>query len=693
MARLPLANIRSFLARFARTSIREFSAREYSFNLVLAAVIGLVGGYGAVVFRIAIAAVERLAFGTSRPGIEFILGLPWYLRFLIPVAGGLIVGPIVTFISTEARGHGVPEVMEAAATKGGLIRGRVAAAKVAASAVTLGTGGSAGWEGPIVQIGSSIASKLGQILHVGVRRMRTFVACGAAAGIAATFNAPVAGMLFSVEIILGDFGMAHLSPIIVSSVVATAVSRAYLGAAPAFAVPGYEMVSAVELIHYAALGVAAGFVAVAFTRTLDATDNFFERLEVPDWLKPAIGGVAIGLFGVVGFPHVFGVGYEFIGSALRGHLPLLVLLALIAGKIVATSATLGSGGSGGILAPSLFIGAMTGGVVWYGAQALTPTLVPANYGAYALVGMAAVLASTTRAPLQAILIIFELTGGYEVILPLMLSSIIAVVVGNYLMEESIYTVKLRARGILLRRGTEINVLRGIRVGEVMSRDVRTVPHHMRLRPLLDVIAEAPARSSIYVLDGEGRLQGSISYREIRRILFDVEALERVLVAGDLARAAPTAITPDETLDVVMRLLARQNLDELPVVAADRPDRIIGTIHRADVDAAYDREIMNRDLLGSVRSGLEEMQRARSAPMAPGFAMAEIEVPAHMVGRDLRSLDLRNREGIEIILVRRSLPDRLEGVESLVPKADLVLQHGDIMLISGPQRVVERLANR
>lgn len=688
---MSVADARSELARFFRGALRAFSTRDYSFNLLLAFFIGIIGGYGAVGFRLAIAAVQQLAFGTAEPGINFILGLPWYLRLAIPVVGGLIVGPIVTLIAKEAKGHGVPEVMASVATSGGIIRGRVAVAKVMASAVSIGSGGSAGSEGPIVQIGSSVASKLGQLLHVSPRRMKTFVGCGAAAGIAATFNAPVAGMLFAVEIILGDFGVAMLSPIIVSSVTATAVSRAYLGSAPAFAVPGYELVSPVELVYYVILGLVAALVAVAFARTLYASESFFERVRIPDWLKPAIGGLVIGMFGVVGLPHIFGVGYEFIEEALLGHLTISLMLILIAAKIIATSATLGSGGSGGILAPSLFLGAMTGGVVWYAASIVSPNIVTDNYGAYALVGMAAVVASATRAPLQAILILFELTGGYEVILPLMLSSIIAVIVGHKLMEESIYTVKLRARGIILRRGTEINVLRGIKVEEVMSTEVKTVPHNLRLRPLLDLVADTSILASIFVVDEEERLIGYISYQEIRRVLSDIEALEPVLVANDIANLDPRSVGPQDTLDIAMRLFGGRNQEELPVIDPSQPDRIIGSIHRADVDEAYQNEILKRDLLGSMEASYKAIRRGLSTPLAPGYTMTELEVPSRFVGQDLRTLDLRNREGIEVIMIRRHDPDDPDRLVSLMPSAGLVLRHGDFILVSGPQKVIERLA--
>ena len=674
-------------------AIHEFPSREYSFNLLVGLVIGVVGGYGAVGFRYAIHGVERLLFGTAEPTYHYLLDLPWYWLLAIPTIGGLIVGPIVTFFASEAKGHGVPEVMAAVATKGGIIRGRVAAAKVVASAVTIGSGGSAGSEGPIVQIGSSIASAIGQFLKVSPSKMKTFVGCGAAAGIAAVFNAPVAGMLFSLEIILGEFTVTHISPIIVASVTATAVSRAYLGNAPAFAVPEYSLVSPIELLHYVVLGLAAAMVAVAFARSLTATENYFERSRIPDVFKPAIGGLTIGLLGVAGLPHVYGVGYEFIEEALRGHLPLVLLLGLIVAKIVATSATLGTGGSGGILAPSLFLGAMTGGVVWYGGQLITPELMAPNYGPYALVGMAAVVASATRAPLQAILILFELTGGYEVILPLMLSSIVAVLFGSKLMTESIYTVKLKAKGINLRRGAEVNVLKGIRTADVMRSDFKVVPDNMRLRPLLDVIGDAATHSTIFVKDRKERLIGLISFQELRRVLFDVEALEPILVAADIANLNPVAVSPDDTLDVVIRLFGKKNLDELPVVDPDDPTTVIGSVHRADVVDAYNHEILKRDLMGSMASSMIVANKVQSSPLSPGYSMAEIEIPIEYAGKDLRTLDLRAKKGLEVMLVRRPSPDKPGNIEGIVPSPDLVLQPGDVVLLSGPQDVVEKLARR
>lgn len=667
----------------------EFSSRENAFNLFVALLIGVIGGYGAVGFRSLVGLVGQFVFGSADPSSAALHALPWWARLAIPTVGGLLVGPIVHFFAREAKGHGVPEVMLAVARRGGLIKGRVAAAKVVASAITIGTGGSAGSEGPIVQIGAGLASKLGQLLHVSARRMKTYVGCGGAAGIAATFNAPVAGMIFAVEILLGDFGVAQLSPIIVSSVIATAISRRYLGDAPAFAVPGYEFVSSAELLPYAVLGVAAAAIAVVFIRSLTYAEDRFEAMAIPGWLKPALGGLGVGLLGAVGLPQVFGVGYELIEEALHGQLGVWLMLGLIGAKILATVLTLGSGGSGGILAPCLFLGAMLGGAVWHASHALAPGLVAGSSGAYSLVGMAAVLAAATRAPLQAILILFELTGGYEVILPLMLSSIVAVMLGGRLLSESIYTIKLKARGVDLKAGTDHNVLGGIHVREVMRLETKTVSAAARVRDLLEQLSGSPQHASWFVVDGDGRLQGVVGYPEIRQVLFDVETLASVLRVEDIANADHAPITPRDQLDFVIREFSRMNTDELPVTEPGDPTRIVGSVHRLDVVDAYHAEILKRDLSGGLERSMDAAGRSGTSSIAPGMTMAEVEIPAHFAGHSLAQLNLRRRFGVEVLLIKREIHE--EGrwsTEQLMPGPDLLLQAGDKLLVSGKDSDVE-----
>jgi CIC family chloride channel protein len=451
--------------------------------LVLAALIGLMGGYGSVLFRELIRLVQRVSWGEWSYGLDLVREHPWWWIALAPAVGGLLVGPLTERFAREARGHGVPEVMEAVALKSGFIRPRLTAVKALASAITIGTGGSVGREGPIVQIGAAAASTVGQLARVSGRQLRTLVGCGAAAAVAGTFNAPVAGALFAVEIILGDFAVSEFSPIVISSVLATVVSRHYLGDFPAFPVPPHELVSGWELGAYAVLGLVAAAVSLLFITLLYGLEDRFDRSRVPAWLRPALGGLVIGTVGIV-FPEILGVGYEATTEALTGQLALATVAILILVKMAATGITLASGGSGGVFAPSLFLGAMTGALVGGLANHLFPELT-GTQGAYALVGMGAVVAGTTQAPITAILIIFELTSDYKLILPLMASVIIATVVTTRVRRTSIYTEKLRRRGIDLFRGHELNLLRGIRTSEVMEPEPVTTREDRPLAELLE----------------------------------------------------------------------------------------------------------------------------------------------------------------------------------------------------------------
>ena len=339
---------------------RFFSSNENAIMAVLGAIVGLVGGLGAVGFRHAISFFQYIAYGSTADLFDVIQSIPWSQRLIIPTLGGLVVGPVVYFFAREAKGHGVPEVMEAVALKRGVIRKRVVFIKTLVSAVCIGTGGSVGREGPIVQIGSAVGSFIGQLLNVSVNRMRILVGCGAAAGIAATFNAPLAGAMFAFEIVLDEFGLNTFSPIIISAVTATAISRYFLGDVPAFVVPAYKLLSPWELPLYAVLGLFSAVVAVFFTFILYRFEDIFEDLKFPEYLKAAVGGLLIGATGLF-FPHILGVGYGPIYLALMNNLNWWLMALLFIIKILATSITIGSGGSGGIFAPSLFVGAMTGG--------------------------------------------------------------------------------------------------------------------------------------------------------------------------------------------------------------------------------------------------------------------------------------------------------------------------------------------
>lgn len=558
--------------------------------IMLSVIVGLLGGFGAVGFRKLIHVMMEV-WPVDTFTAANISQLEWYWVLGIPAVGGLIVGSITKWFAPEAKGHGVPEVMEAVALRGGKIRPRVVVAKAVASSVCIASGGSVGREGPIVQIGSAVGSMIGQLFRVQRRKLRTLVGCGAAAGIAATFNAPVAGALFAVEILLGDFAVHQFSPIVISSVLATVVARAYMGDVPAFQLlpeqlDAYRLEHPAELLGYVALGVLAGACAILFVRTLAFAEDAADRAPVPLPIMAALGGVLVGCIALL-FPHVLGVGYETMDGALDGSLGWKLLLALLVAKLVAVCITLASGGSGGVFAPSLFLGAVLGGAVGYAMNGLgiIPT---APTGAYALVGMGSMVAATTRAPITTILIIFELSSDYRIMLPLMISTIVATQFARRYSKYSIYTVKLARRGVKIRDGQDVNILRSIPLREV----VREVPTILPSHGVTDIVRQfvSGETSHFHVVDQDGLLHGEISVDELRPVLQDPQSLQGVVIAEDLAKTDFLSVQVGESLDVVMKQLDHTYRDELPILDGKR---FVGVVRTSDLIARYRVEIAQR----------------------------------------------------------------------------------------------------
>ena len=552
---------------------------------------GLAGGFASVGFRYLIDFFQSISYGSNGDLLGLVGSVPWYWRIAIPALGGLIVGPLVYFFAREAKGHGVPEVMEAVALKSGIIRKRIVVIKSLASAICIGTGGSVGREGPIVQIGSGVGSAIGQLLKVSGDRIRTLVGCGAAAGIAATFNAPIAGAMFALEVILGDFGLATFSPIVISSVVATAVSRHFLGDFPAFIVPNYELVSAWEFPIYVTLGLFCAVVAVSFTTILYRTEDIFERLKFPEYLKAVLGGLILGCMGLL-FPYVLGVGYGAIDLSLLQKLSWWLMLVLVLCKILATSITIGSGGSGGIFAPSLFMGAMAGGFFGTVVHNIFPEIT-ASPGAYGIVGMAAVVSATTHGPLTAILMLFEMTGNYKIILPLMIACIISTLAAGGLLKESIYTLKLARRGVNIRGGKEVNVLKSICVKDVMNSRVETVMENLTLGRLAEKISKS-RYNSFPVVDEGGNLKGILSFIDYHDVAFD-ENLRDLVVARDLATSKVVTVSVDDDLYNAMEKITAKDFSILPVVSQDDPSELLGVLTRRDIMDAYNKAVIKKSV--------------------------------------------------------------------------------------------------
>ena len=487
--------------------------------LALSLAVGAGAGGGAVLFRWLIKAFTLLLSGhpdysaAGHAANPHLPGLGRWFVLLAPVAAGLVYGPLVQLFAREARGHGVPEVMYAVARRGGRIAPQVAAVKALASALCIGGGGSVGREGPIVQIGSALGSTIGALVRVAEARMRVLVACGAAGGIAATFNAPLAGVFFAMELILRDFAAQSFGMVVLASVTASVIGRAAFGNQPFLHLPSFTVAHPVEYALFAALGLAAGVVGVLFTRVLYLIEDGCDALwRGPEWARPAVGGLLLGGL-LLALPEMYGVGYPVLGRGVAGGYSIGFLLALLAGKIVATSLTIGIGGSGGVFAPSLFIGAMAGAAYGQTLHHLMPGL-SGQPGAYALIGMGAVFAGAARAPITAVIILFELTGDYAIILPLMAAIVLAAGVSHLLSVDTIYTLKLRRRGIDLDHDPTASVLATATVGQVMQ------PAEDTALPADTVLSEAAAQLSrtrygqLPVTDRDGAYRGVVSARAL-----------------------------------------------------------------------------------------------------------------------------------------------------------------------------------
>lgn len=663
---------------------------EHVYLLILAAIIGLLGGFGAVLFRELIELFRGLAFpgGSS---LETLSRAPWYAKVIPPAVGGLLVGPLVWFFAREAKGHGIPEVMNAVSNRGGKIRRRVMMVKTLASALTIGSGGSAGREGPIVQIGAGIGSSIGRIVGFEGNRLIIMLGCGAAAGMAATFNAPIAGVILAVEVIIGSASVSVFSPIVVASVMGTIVARMWYGDEPAFInVPEYRLVAPVELAFYVLLGVLAGLAAVAFTRGIILLEDLWEKVPLPGWLTPMIGGAIVGCIALV-FPQVLGVGYETIDFALHeavhGSMPpgwmnaITIFVVLIFLKIASAGMTLGSGGSGGVFAPALFVGACLGAAFGQTLEQILPGQT-AHAGAYALVGMGAVLAGATHAPITAIIMLFELTSNYTIILPLMLSCIISVVLATKILPTSIFTTRLLRRGVRLRGSSEAELMRTTKVRRIL----RPLPETMEPgTPLKEVMRRALSGSLVhqYVVDEENRPVGVITLRRIKAIFAESDLDENLVVAADIMRSPVTAVRLDDTLDIAMSQISRLDTEMLPVVEED--GTLAGSLTRHDIMVFFEHEILKNQTLGVKFVPEGHPEDAAFIEVPEEHTVETVEVTPFVAGKTLRQLDLRATAGLNVVGIRRRTP---EGFERFAPEPGRPLQLGELLIVVGERTAVE-----
>ncbi|HVX47020.1 MAG TPA: chloride channel protein [Mycobacteriales bacterium] len=549
--------------------------------LSLSLLIGVGAGLGAVAFRYMIEGgtyaltgfADYTAHGhAADPHIRW-LGR-WFV-LITPVVAGLIYGPLVYRFAKEARGHGVPEVMVAVARNGGRIRPQVAAVKATASALCIAGGGSVGREGPIVQIGSALGSTLAQVFRLDEQRIKLLVACGAAGGIAATFNAPLAGVFFAMEIILRAFETEAFGMVVLSSVTASVISRGILGNHPFLTLPAFTVDHLVQYPLFALLGLVAGLIGVAFSRILYAIEDACDwAWRGPEWARPAVGGLLLGLVLLL-LPEMYGVGYPVLGKAVAGDYGIAFLIALLAGKLVACSLTIGIGGSGGVFAPSLFCGAMAGAAYGDIVHAVAPVS-GGSAGAYALIGMGAVFAGAARAPITAVVILFELTGEYSIILPLMLAIVLATGISHLISHDTVYTRKLLRRGIDIEEPANLRARREP-VSAFMAVPPQPIPAGADLREAARQFADSDT-GHLPLIDTDGTYLGTVSAYDVMNAL---AAEDQAPVRALLKPADP--VTPDSPLGD----------------ALDRLDHGAGAVPVVDTTGAITGWVRHRDLLDAL----------------------------------------------------------------------------------------------
>jgi H+/Cl- antiporter ClcA len=559
---------------------------------LLAAGIGLLAGVVAFVLYRLIGLFTNLFF-FHRWTFDFTsarlntLG-PWVI--VTPVIGGIIVGFMAKYGSDKIKGHGIPEAMEAVLINRSRIQPRVAILKPISAAIAIGTGGPFGAEGPIIQTGGAIGSLIGQVMHTTASERKVLLACGAAAGMSATFNTPIAGVILAIELLLFEFKSRSFIPLVIASTLATAVHMELLGAGPMFSVKAMDFGIPRALPFYLALGVICGLAAVGFSKLLYWVEDQFEKLPVDELWWPAIGALGLGVIGYF-VPRVLGVGYDTISDILNANLALKLLLVVMVAKAIALVISLGSGTSGGLLAPMFMSSAALGGAFAIGVDRLFPAA-NLSAGAFALVAMGAVFGAASRATFAFIIFAFEITRDYNSVLPLMLVSVIADGIAMLLMPKaSIMTEKLARRGLRIHQDYETDVLQQVAVAETMDRDVATIPSTMRVGELAERIARhdpALRHQGMIVVDSEGELVGVLTRGDVLRAL-DRDPKGEMSVLEAASREVVVTY-PDEALQEASDKMLGHDIGRLPVVERGKPRNVVGYLGRKGIMAARLRRL-------------------------------------------------------------------------------------------------------
>jgi CIC family chloride channel protein len=679
-----VSKLRSYLTRLAFP--------EYTLFSFYAILIGVAAGSSSVIFHLSIVFFNDFFFGRTTQGL-FFLGAAAVI--LIPAIGMFIQSIMITSAPEISKKRGVLEVIKAVALRGGRIPLRTTIFHFIAPVICIGSGGTVGPEGPAAQIGGGVASKIATLLKLSDQRKRTFTAAGAGAAIAAIFNTPLGGVFFALEIVLlNDFQTTTFSALILASVTASAISRIFLGNESVFSFSIPHIGDYQYFYLFLLFGILCGVISVTFLKYDEFTSNLFKKKIlklVPRWIVMIFVGLVVGISGYF-YKDIFGIGYNGINDVLRNSFTWQVVLVLLVLKFLLVPLILNSGGFGGTFAPSLFMGAMVGYLFSFGINELTG--IPVDPTTFILVGMGATLGGINSIPITAILMIFEMTREYSLMLPLMLSVIVSSTIVQIINKGSYHLKLLERQGFRISEGRETSILKSILVENVMRDDPILINLNTPLNKIVPILIDSPHRV-LYTIDGNRELVGAITESQIRPLITEYESVKKSIIAHDIADTGLIRVKSTYDLDIVLKLLTKADVEELPVVSDEDENKIIGVIRRQDVLDIYHRESIKHDLADGLTKEIQTLNKMNISKIADGYAIVERKPNSEFVGRTLSELKLRNKYGLEVLMIKKSreLFDETDvKTKIIMPSFDYKLEKDDILVLFGTEDKIQKTAD-
>jgi chloride channel protein, CIC family len=681
--------IRNYFSSF-RYSIQNFFAKneypEYTIFSILAIITGAAVGLAAVLFHELIKFFEYFFFDFIIN--EFLL-IGIGVVIAIPIIGMLLQSLMIYLFPKTAKRKGVIDVIKAVSTRGGYIPFRTTLFHALAPAISIGSGGTVGPEGPAAQIGGGVASKLGQLFDLSDQRKRMFTAAGAGAAISAVFNTPLGGIFFALEVVLlNDFHTATFSALILASVTASVISRIFLGDTPAFQFVDAGVGPYENFYLFIILGILAGILSLLFIRYSSVVREVFNRhlkVKYPQWILMSGVGLLVGISGYF-YSEIFGIGYETINKLLNGQTAWQLALILLVMKFILVPLIITSGGFGGIFAPSLFIGAAFGYLFAVILQNFFGMDV--NVTTFVLVGMGAMLGGINSIPISAIMIIFEMTKDYAFILPLMLAVVMSSMIVQWKLKGTITAKHLEEEGYEISSGRDTAILKSLTVAEAMKKDIFIVNANLPVPSLISQLVENP-HNVVYTTDNNGKINGVITDNEIMPIITEYDTLSKMLVANDIARSEVTLVSENDNLDFVFKLLGKGSMHQFPVKSDD--GQIKGIIRRQDVISAYNKATMKMNVKDSFASELRTINQTKGSRVADGYSIIEKGVPRAFVGKSVIDLKFRNNHGLEILMVKHKLSVLSDETDErvIIPSTDYKFTSDDILVLFGADENIEK----